>query len=204
MTTSPRTQAALNIPVSVVEIVKFGQFVIASMTNNVHFPNPSPSLSTVTSDLNALEAAEVLVANRTKGAAANRDLRLEAVIADLHALKFGVQVIADANPASAAAIIQSAGMAVKVVVPRQRQAASVKQGPVSGSVRLTAQVAGRNVCYEWQWSVDGKTWTNAPSTMVSRTTVSGLTVGTNYEFRYRTVTRAGEGDYSQPISFLVK
>jgi hypothetical protein len=40
--------------------------------------------------------------------------------------------------------------------------------------------------------------------MRSKTTITGLTPNTGYWFRSRTVTRAGESDYIQPLFFLVK
>jgi hypothetical protein len=50
----------------------------------------------------------------------------------------------------------------------------------------------------------GKTWIQLPSTMKAKTTVSGIAPGTSPQFRFRILTKAGEGDWSQPISLLVK
>ena len=50
----------------------------------------------------------------------------------------------------------------------------------------------------------GKTWVSAPSSLQAKTTVTGLPVGTSVLFRYRTLTKTGEGDWSQGLALLVK
>jgi hypothetical protein len=44
----------------------------------------------------------------------------------------------------------------------------------------------------------------APVTLQAKTTVAGLTAGTTVQFRYRPVTKAGEGNWTQPVSLLVQ
>jgi hypothetical protein len=56
-----------------------------------------------------------------------------------------------------------------------------------------------------QYSADGgKTWISVPSTLQAKTTVSGMTPGATALFRYRAVTKTGEGDWSQPTALLVR
>ena len=57
--------------------------------------------------------------------------------------------------------------------------------------------------FDWQWSTDGTHWIDLPSTTPAKTTKDGLTPGTTYSFRHRALTRAGKGDCSDPITFLV-
>jgi hypothetical protein len=47
-------------------------------------------------------------------------------------------------------------------------------------------------------------WTSAPVTLLSKTVIVGLAVGTNYSFRVRPVTKTGEGNWSQVVSLLVE
>jgi hypothetical protein len=92
----------------------------------------------------------------------------------------------------------------KTPVHKPRVFAAV-QGSVSGSVKLVAPFAGPRSAYDWQWSTDGgKTWQLAPSTVQARTSMIGLTPGSTVLFRYRAVTKAGESDWSEPTSFIVK
>jgi hypothetical protein len=82
---------------------------------------------------------------------------------------------------------------------------AAKPGATSGSVHLVTDAAARRASYEWQYSTDaGKTWVSAPSTLQAKTVVAGLTPGVTVLFRYRAVTKSGEGDWSQPQSLIVK
>ena len=72
-------------------------------------------------------------------------------------------------------------------------------------MQLTAQSAARRASYEWEYSTDGgKTWITAPVTLQAKATISGLTPGASVQFRYRPVTKTGEGDWSQPAAIIVK
>ena len=116
-----------------------------------------------------------------------------------------MQAIADATPENGATIIQSAGIAVRKVPLRATRVFGAKPGLVSGSAKLTATIAARRASYDWEYSIDGgKTWVSAPSTLQAKTTITGLPVGTSVLFRYRTLTKTGEGDWSQGLSLLVK
>ena len=94
-------------------------------------------------------------------------------------------------------------MSVRAVTLHPKAQLSVKQGSVSGSVKLMAKAVDHRASYEWQFSTDQKTWTNAPSTLQAKTDIAGLTAGTAYFFRFRGVTKAGEGNWSQVVTLLV-
>jgi len=49
----------------------------------------------------------------------------------------------------------------------------------------------------------GKTWIAIRATLQSRTSLYGLTPLTTVLFRFRALTKMGEGDWSQPISIIV-
>jgi hypothetical protein len=113
--------------------------------------------------------------------------------------------VADGDATNAPALIQGAAMSVKRTPVRQKQTFSVKSGAVTGSVKLVAQLAGPRAAYDWESSADqGKTWQAASSTLQSKTTLTGLTPGATYWFRYRALTKTGEGDWSQLISIIVR
>jgi hypothetical protein len=79
------------------------------------------------------------------------------------------------------------------------------QGAVSGTMKLVTASAGPRSSYDWECSTDGgKTWLLLPSTMQAKTSVTGLTPRATVQFRYRALTKTGEGDWSQPLSFIVK
>ena len=110
-----------------------------------------------------------------------------------------VQVIADANPGSAESIIHSAGMSVKKITPRNKADLGVTPGPVPGTAHLSAKSAGHRSAYEWQYSLDQKTWTAMPVTLQAKTDITGLTSGTTYAFRVRPILKAGEATSTQVV-----
>jgi len=196
--------ALLRLPKPVKSASAFAKSVVTAITNNPSFPAPTPSIATLDADIAALDAAEAVVLTRAKGSAEARDVKLAAVKVDLEHLLAYVQQVADANPSTAESIIQSAGMSVKKVGVRAKSDLTAELGSVSGSLKLIAKAAANRASYEWHYSTDQKTWTNAPVTLQARTVLAGLTPAVIYFFRFRPVTRVGEGDWSQVVSLLVK
>ena len=71
--------------------------------------------------------------------------------------------------------------------------------------KLVAVSAGARSSYEWEYSVDGgRTRVTAPVTLQAKTIIAGLTPGATVLFRYRPVTKKGEGDWSQTVPLIVK
>jgi hypothetical protein len=119
----------------------------------------------------------------------------------LERLRSYVQSIADANPESAVAIIESAGMSVKGKGGRHAQVFGAQLGDRLGEVILSAPKAGDRAAYEWAYSIDGmKTWIPLLGTMQTKTTVTGLPSGVTVYFQHRTITPEGVSDWSEPIS----
>ena len=186
-------------------VIAYAQNVAAAMTNNAHFPSPTPTLATFQTDIAALSAAEAAVLSRTKGAVEARNAKLLVVVGDLVNLKNYVQTtVATATPADAESIIQSAGMSVRKATLHDKPALEAKQGSVTGTVNLIAKAAAKSAAYSWQYSTDQKTWTSVPQTLRAKAGVSGLTAGTTYYFRVQPLTRTGTEDWSQTVALLVK
>ena len=81
----------------------------------------------------------------------------------------------------------------------------VRQGEASGSAHAIVKAVDRRASYEWQYSLDGgKTWLQAPGTLKAQTVIGGLPVGATVAFRFRAITKKGEGDWSQAVSLVVK
>jgi hypothetical protein len=205
-TTTHRSVVALKLPTQVPALIALATSIVQGLTAApAVFPSPVPPLATVSAAIADLAAAETAAAAKTRGAVAARNAKRSALVTLLDQLKSYVQQVADGDRTHAPANIQSAAMSVKKTPIRQKQTFGAKPGPVTGSVKLTAQSAGRRASYEWQTSIDGgKTWVAAPSSLQTKTTLLALTVGTVYSFRYRAVTKTGEGDWSQPVSMIVK
>jgi len=204
-TTLPRTLVALLLPRSTPAALTVARAIVQSMTGNASFPAPVPTLAAVSFAITDLDAAQAAVLTRTRGTVeARNDRRVELAIL-LSALKGYVQSVADADRENAAALIQSSGMHASAAAPPRQRGFAAMPGLVSGTVKLEAIAAAKRAAYEWEYSLDGgKTWLVAPVTLKARTSISGLTPGASVCFRYRAVTKAGQGDWSQPVSIIVR
>jgi hypothetical protein len=200
-----RALAILKLPAKMPVLITYASNMAHAMQGNPAFPTPTPPLATVTAAIADLQVAETAVLARAHGAVATRDLKRAALVVLLQELRGYVQSTADADPENAPAIIQSAGIPVRQTPVRAARTFAATPGLVSGSAKLVAASASRRAGYEWQYSTDGgKTWVAAPFTLQAKTTVSGLQPGSTVQFRYRPVTKTGEGDWSQSASLLVK
>jgi len=196
--------AVLNLSNKVKTLITHAQSVATSMAGNTtEFPSPNPSMATFQADIAALVTAETAVLARTKGAVETRNVKLAIVKSDLENLRNYVQSVSDANPSNAAAMIEGAGMTIRKVTLHDKAELSIKQGTVSGTVVATSKAAGKRAAYGWQYSTDQKTWTNAPASLQAKTAIAGQTSATTYYFRFRAVTKDGEGAYSQIVQLLV-
>jgi hypothetical protein len=190
---------------TVPELIGKTTSVVTAMTGNKWFPSPNPTLAVLTTDNNALEAAQTLAVTKAKGAAADRNTKRAVVLSDLKRMASYVEGVADANPDDAQAIIESAGLSVKkTVTPKPKQDLALKPGTISGAVKVVAKSAGPRTSYDWEWSTDQKTWTPLPSTIQARTTIQGLTAGTTIYVRHRAVTKTGVTDWGQIVSTMVQ
>jgi hypothetical protein len=203
--TDHRSIVALKLPTRVQALITYAQNIVKSLTGNPSFPNVIPSLVALTAAITDLQSAETATLNRTKGSVVTRNEKKTALVALLQQLKGTIQTAADANIENGASIISSAGVEVKKTVVRSPRVFAAKPAAVTGSAKLVAASAGHRASYEWEYSTDGgKTWVTAPVTLQAKTTISGLTAGTTVQFRYRPVTKTGEGNWTQPVSLLVQ
>ncbi len=197
--------AILNLPTRVQPLITYARAIVTAMSANPHVPAPTPALTVVTAAIDELQLAETAALTRAKGTAAVRNEKRAALVTLLRQLKGYVQTVADANTETGTSIIESAAIAVKKTGVRKPRVFAAVAGAVSGSARLVAPSAGARAFYEWQYSVDaGKTWAAAPGTMQAKTTIAGLTPGASVQFRYRPGTKSGEGDWSDPVTLIVK
>jgi hypothetical protein len=205
-TTTPKIDVVLHKPRAVTGIISLAQAIEAAMSANATtFPSPSPALVLYQSDITALVAAQTLARTRAKGAVQTRNAKLAVVVADTNQLRAYVEAVAEANPATAAAIANSAGMDVRKPSVRTKNDVNVKQGPASGAVIVTAKVGTlKRSSHEWEYSTDGgKTWVAVTATVQAKTTITGLTPATSVLFRTRAITPTGPTLWTDPATLLV-
>ncbi len=200
-----RSIATLKLPKTVGALVTYARGIVTAMTGNAGFPSPVPPLAAVTTAIDDLQTAETIAQTRVKGSITARNDKREVLVTLLQQLRGYIQTTADANAETSATLIESAGISVRKTPVRAQRIFTAKASAVSGSADLVAPGAGNRAFFEWEYSTDGgKTWITAPATVRAKTTVTGLTPATTVLFRYRTVTKTGEGDWSQPVSLIVK
>ena len=200
-----RVMVALKRPTSAPELLIFARAVVNAMNGNAWFPAPVPSLARVQAAIDRLAVAETAALSMTVGLKKARNEAQTVLVGRLTRLKAYVQGVADDNPDFAAAIVESAGLSVAARGNRPKPVLGVLRGRVSGSVRLVVKAVAKVASYQWQLSKDaGKTWLDLPKTLQAKTTVTQLTPGMTYGFRFRALTRRGVGDWCEPVSYMVQ
>jgi hypothetical protein len=193
----------LSFPRTAAGLILLAQTIVQKMTGNAFFPTPSPPLASVSGAIAAYQSATAS-SKTTKGLKGQRLATRNALLALLRQLRDYVRTICEANPALALEIAESAAMTLKNHVAAVKELISVIQGEPSGTVECRAKAPGIPTNYFWFYSVDQKNWTAVPEAMKATITITGLTPGQVYYFRYYTMNRRGTSNLSQTVSLMVK
>jgi len=184
-------------------LLVFCRHVVQAMTNNVWFPDPSPTLQGVTAHLDDLQSSQARALTRAEGAAAARDLDLKQVVDDVKRLAWYVTSILLQNPGQEAVIAESAGFTLRKASRATKPFLAASMGPSPGQVIVRAKAIKGAGAYEWQYSVDGgESWLAMGTSTVANHGVTGLGQGTVL-FRFRTTRKNTTSDWSQTLSFHV-
>jgi hypothetical protein len=176
--------------------------------------SPTITMTAFLALINALEQAqETATLTKAKGSALVRDTRRDALWTAMEVLEKFAQSLADTmTVTNATSLIVAAGLLVTRIGAHQKVALTAALTATQGNVVLEANRtllagkanAGKRVSFNWQWSVDGKTWTSVTSTPVASTEIPGLTVLTTYSFHVSvTIGRQVPGPWSQAVTLLV-
>jgi hypothetical protein len=161
--------------------------------------------------LNTLDSAQQNV-RLIYGGAAVRDGHLDALYTALDTLRVGVQALADASPEQATVIINTSGFKIADVVTHPKavlQADAIGGGVVkleanAGLLALENESGSRSLTFNWQSTLDGKTFTSAQSTPIGKTSIANLTPLTEVGFRVCITDSRGTGAWSQVVTVLVR
>jgi hypothetical protein len=176
------------------------------------FPSPPVPTSAIQAQVAVVNKCETVAATRAKGSATARNVQRNLLVGMLETDLVYIQGCADKSPTwdGAVNILQAGGVEVAGVAVHAKAILEIKQGPTSGSVILMANAslltAGLKGGYffNWESTIDGKTFVTIPSTPKATTSVANLTPLTNYGFRVSVTNSAGIPDqWSQTIYFLV-
>ena len=214
MNTHRKVRAVLKIAnLNVAALLALARAMVQAFQSNPGlFPQPVPLPATVQTQVQDLDVAQQATTTRTKGTVATRNAKRALLVTSLEAWRAYVQTLCDANPEQAEALIAAAQMTVAKAPLHSKPVLSAKPGVLSGTVKLEANATlpvGRgvkkHVAYSWQYSSDGgKTWTNAPASALTSTTITGLTPATTYSFRVAATVSKTVGEWTQAVTLLVK
>ncbi len=200
----PLVQLPVDRSTPVAEVIVYARHAVTKFTGNSWVTSPTITPLTLSNDTDALEASEAAVLDRGRGAAPARNGKLTKVFTDLEALRSNVQTAVDANLAQADEIAAACGMTLRQFTKHQKEQIDASMTTTPGMVQLKVKAVRRGASYEWQFSADGgKTWIAAGTTTISDTTIPGLTVGTEYVFRFRSTYGRVTSDWCTPFPFLV-
>jgi hypothetical protein len=169
-------------------IFKVRALIINLLLNPGYFAAIVPLPATVTGNVDTLETKQGRVVAKIVGAASLRNIILALVKTNINDLVAAVQSLADnsANLATAIAIIQAAGLEVKVNGVRVKAPFSAKCRAGFSGVAFLVMKAVHLASYDWQVSYDkGMTWVPLPGSRNASTTLEGLTLGAQLMFRGR-------------------
>ncbi len=184
--------------------------VIAGLGNAANatlFASLATLLATLVNDVKILTTAQGTAAGGTKSPATTADRNAARLVAenDITNIRFALQQLANASPATAAELIVKAGFQVKKRAVRATPAFAVDHGVNSGEAETSIKSPGRDRTVEFQASPDGgKTWPCDVFGPELSHLFTGLTVGVLWTFRYRVkLSKKPMGDWSDTITLTV-
>jgi hypothetical protein len=181
-------------------LLTYARHIAACLDGNPYFPSPRVPIATFLAHIAAAEAAHVEVLSGRHGAAAERDVKLLTVVQDLDLLAVSVQSVVDQRSDDALAVAASSGMTVKQTRGPAKWAFGAKPSGISGDMIVRFPRQRREESFDLQYSADGQPWGDPLRVSTAKTTVTGLTPGVLYHFRYRRFLDNLLGDWSEAFS----
>jgi hypothetical protein len=199
-----KTVALLLSKKSVPQIIADSKHIVSCMTGNTHFPNPSPSLVTLTINIASVESAYLTSLSNARGTKGLMYTELKTLEISLKLLAAYVEANANVDPVNAEHIILSSGMQVKKASVRQPKIFSVKPGKIEGDVILNSKAVKRGA-YVYQMTTDPKAttgWNDVYTGLHVKCMVPGLNIGTQYFFRVAVIDKNGKGAWSHVLKYI--
>ena len=179
----------------------------AVKADTVHFTTPYPPAAQIEGDLTALGTALQTAEGGDSAAKAAVTPAAQKVRQDFRQLREYVQGVLQGLPPEEVPPILAAILLYEsmVGIRAPKPPLAIKQG-LSGSVILYALAILGALTYEWDLSADqGVTWTVFGKTGQAQITITGLTPGKVYYFRFNTFQRDGTStEYVIAGPFMVK
>jgi hypothetical protein len=180
------------------------QTIITSMTGNLGYPSPSPTLTAVISATNDFADAMAAAANGGKTLTAAKNARRAALVALLRALANYVQVTCNGD----LTVLLSSGFPIQK--PQRNPIGTlpapanliVSVGSLSGELDASVSPVFGAATYNWRLAAASAPGVNLQTaqTTAGNNTFSGLTPGATYVIQVNAVGAAGVSDWSKSVS----
>jgi hypothetical protein len=213
MTTLQRLRAVLGLKkTNIPHTLTLAKLIYSALVANAaQFPALPVTAAQLLALITALEDAQLAV-KRSKNLAPARDRKRDELVTALEQIQSYVQLLCDANPEQAGALIKAAALKQALYTPPDRPMIKLKLTVASGGVILKANASAlkvgkraKAVTYNWQSTGDGgKTIVNQTPTPVSKTTITGLTSLTEYGFRVCVTDSNGQGPWTDWFHVMVR
>ena len=204
---SKRPVAVLKAPKPIDKFIfRVRALIINVLLNSGYFLLIVPTPAIVTANVDDLETKQGKVVAKIVGAGALRNLQLSTVKTNINDWVAAIQSLADNSPTieTAIAIIQAAGLEVKINGVRVKAPFAAKSRIGFSGIAFLIMKAVHLGSYDWQVSYDkGLTWIPLPGTRIAKTQMSGLTLGTMLLFRGRANVGNVEGAWMTAVLFVV-
>ena len=195
---------------SVTDKIAKGRQIVAAMTDNKSFPNPSPPLNEVTGVLddlmqafNLVQSAKSEVTTRVT-AQANAEAKVDQTLTKLAGY---VESVAGKDDT----LITSAGMEIKSspstpTLPGVPQAVTANAGEHEGEINLFWKSVPNARSYTIEASNDpaaANSWTHVGIATSASKVITNLTSGKRYWFRVAAVSAGGQSGWSEHATKIV-
>jgi hypothetical protein len=201
--TIKRVQAVLNLKSSIPELINQSKGMVKMVTGVAAYSTLSPKITVIGTLTTTLEVT--YIGNSTNPPTVSietRNIAKDNLRNALRSFTNDIQLLADANPAQAKAIITNAGFELKKDASVVRLVDIAKPGMTADSVSLVGKGSGAR---EWRMSTDGINWLTLPATTSASTTVFNLEPNTEYQFQYRIILPYGKvAEWSDSILYKTK
>jgi len=190
---------------NIAEKAALGNKVGSSMTGNVYFKTPSPTLEALkTATTNMVAASDDLEAARKIVQMKVSVLYQQESIFDGVMTQMGAYV--NNTSSGDEAIILSAGMDIQkeksaVTIPDKITSVNATAGDNAGEIDLSWDKSYNAKSYVVEIAVNGTVleWKQSQITTRSKAELTGLITGTAYQMRVAAIGSAGQGPWSDPV-----
>lgn len=206
MNTSPSPRVVLTFGrYTIAELILFARHVVTSLTGNLNYTTPSPTLPSVTALVDQLEAANLAAMNGDRLAISVRKDAKLAVVTNLRALAAYVQNQGDADRTT---LLTSGFNLARVPTPvgplPPPDAPVVGHGTEDGEIKARINRPNGATAVNWRVALASapSVYVQTPSTSGGRTTFKGLVAGEVYLVQACVVGKEGASSWG-PTSPLM-